>query len=628
MTDYWSLGDRGFAPFVGGTDVYTYSDSFAMIRHDHTIKVGLNFRANQMNVLTNGFQDGYFLLNGGVGIAGAPYGASFTGDNAADLLLGQVNGAIHDQTFYGAVTGRRWKMYRPYVQDDWKVSNSLTLNLGLGWALVTPITEAQDRQSNFDFLTGQYLVAGSAPIAGCGNCVHTDGAVGIKFDKTALEPRLGLAWRPFGWDKTVVRLGYAIYHDSGWSQGAQGLWQNPPYYAEIDQFNYGPSYPCPFQNATSAAPQNCGLKYGLTLPNLEPYTAPPNPDTFTGTILSQDSNFKQGMVQQFNVNIEHELPGSIVLTTGYAGSRATHILNYGLNMNLSSPTACGTIAGYTLGCPTSGGPVAAPYGPFTNVSNITDNGRARYDSLQIKAETKNSHHGIYALLGYTWSRTFDSGMPDGDGTFPGAMYWPLPGASQLDWGLSQLNLNNQFTASVIYELPFGTGKRFGSSWNHPTNAILGGWQLNVIERDTSGFPLFVVDSANGSGVNLQWNGSSLIRPDLVGNPNGPHCLPNTFFNTCAFAAPAAGELGDASRAPLSGPGYNNTDLSMVKNFAFNERFKMQFRSEFFNLFNHPNFYLGGGPTGMQDIASTGTFGVVNGTVGNPRVMQFVLRLDF
>jgi hypothetical protein len=647
MSSYFSLGDRGFAPFQGGTNVFSFSDTFKMIRGRHDISVGIGIRLNQMNVMTNGFQDGFFLLNSG-----------FTGNNAADLLVGQPFGAIHDQTFYGATTGRRWKMFRPFVQDDWRVTSNLTLNLGVAWALVTPITEAQNRQANFDWATKQFFVAGIAPFNGCTNCTRSDGNVGIQFDKTALEPRIGLAWKPFGSANTSVRAGYSIYHDSGWSQGAQGLWQNPPYLAEGDQFGFFPGGPCPFGNfAAGAAAVNCGLKYGFTQPNLQPFTAPPNPDSFTGGLLSQNRNFKQGMVQQFNLNIEHQLPGNIVLTAGYAGTRSTHILFFGLNLNINSPAACGSVSGYTLGCGPGGSFFFAPYpvaagtgdqlfNQFTNVQNITDGGRAQYDSLQIKAETKSARHGLYALLSYTWSRTFDSGMPDGDGTFPGAIYWPLPGTKRLDWSLSQLNLNDQFSASILYELPFGKGKRYGGDWGSVPNAVLGGWQVNVIERATSGFPLFVVDSNNGafagSNVNFQWNGSSLNRPNEVGDPNrggtvaaNPGCAApaqvhtlKNWFNPCAFVSAPLGELGTAARAPLSGPRFVNTDFSAFKNFRIGERTKLQFRAEFFNLFNHAQFYLGGGATGMQDISSQSSFGVVNGTVNNPRVIQLALRLDF
>ncbi|HTR64272.1 MAG TPA: hypothetical protein VMH85_00775, partial [Terriglobales bacterium] len=283
-----------------------------------------------------------------------------------------------------------------------------------------------------------------------------------------------------------------------------------------------------------------------------------------------------------------------------------------------------------------------PTSPFGVISNNNDVGAARYDSLQIKAETKSARHGLYALLGYTYSRTFDSGFADGLGTSPGATYWPLPGSNKADWGLSQLNLNNQFTASVIYDLPFGKGKHYGSSWSGAQNAILGGWQVNVIEKATSGFPLFIVDSANDSGVNFQWNGNSLNRPDQVGDPNkagavaaNPGCAAPSqihtlshWFNQCAFVAAPAGELGDASRAPMYGPRFVNTDFSAIKNFHLTESVAMQFRAEFFNLFNHAQFYLTGGSSGMQDINAGTSFGIVNQTVNNPRVVQFALRLTF
>jgi hypothetical protein len=633
MATYWSLGDRGFSPFVGGTNVYSVSDTLDMIRGKHNIRVGVGIRANQMNVLTNGFGDGFDLMFG-----------TFTGDAAADLLLGQVNGNIHDQTFEGATTGRRWKMFRPFVQDDWRITNNLTVNIGLAWALVTPITEAGGRQANFNFQTGKYLVAGNSPQASCAICIHTDGAVGIQFDKTAFEPRLGFAWKPFGSSSTAVRGGYAIFHDSAWNQGAQGLWQNPPYYAETDQFGFFPGNPCPFGNATSATPLNCGLKYGFLQPNLQPFLSQPDPATFTGTIQSQDLEFKQGMVQQYNLNIERQLPANVVLTVGYAGSHSTHILVDGINENVGSPTACGVVQGYTLGCGPGGTPFAAPFGPFTVVSANNDIGSARYDSLQVKAETKSARHGLYALLGYTWSRTFDSGFPDGLGTSPGATYWPLPGTQKLDWGLSQLNLNDQFTASVIYDLPFGKGKHYGNDWSGATNTLLGNWQINVIEKATSGFPLFVVDSSNPSGVNFMWNGSVLDRPNEVGDPNraGPvaanpgcaapariHTISN-WFNPCAFVNAPAGELGDAPRAPVSGPRFVNTDFSLIKDFVlpYREGMAVQFRAEFFNLFNHPQFFLPGAGSGMQDINSPSSFGVISQTVNNPRVIQFALKLTF
>jgi hypothetical protein len=617
MNNYWALGDRGFAPFQGGTNVFNIADSFDMIRGKHNIRVGGSVRIMQMNVETNAFQDGFFIN----------FAAS--NDATADLLIGQMGIGIHDQTFNGATTGRRWKLYRPYIQDDWRVTNDLTLNLGLAWALTTPITEAENRQANFDIASGKLFVAGNASLAGCSVCVQSGSDVGIDMDKTALEPRIGIAWKPMGSQNTAIRAGYAIFHDSSWNQGAQGLWENPPYFAE--SFNFSGAG-CPFGNATSANPANCGLER-MFLPIITPSGAFGN----VGTVQSQNRDFKQGRVQQFNLNVEHQLPGNIVMTVGYAGSRSTHILVDGLNLNIASPAACGTVSGYTLGCGYS-----TPTSPFGVIANNNDVGRARYDSLQIKGETKSAKHGVYALLGYTWSRTFDSGFADGLGTSPGATYWPLPGAEKLDWSLSQLNLNDQFTASVIYDLPFGKGKAFGSGWNGATNAILGGWEVNVIEKATTGFPLFMVDSANPSGVNFQWNGNALDRPDIVGDPNragtvaaNPTCVAparihtiQNWFNPCAFAQAAPGELGNSPRAAAYGPRFVNTDFSAIKNFPIREAVSLQFRAEFFNIFNHPQFFLGGGSSGMQDINAGTSFGVVNQTVNNPRVVQFALKLKF
>jgi len=640
MTQYFSVGDRGYAPYQGGTNVYSLSDTLDLVRGRHNIQLGAVFRAEEMNVRNNAFQDGIVFAGGDTS----------TGDNMGDLLLGTMGSfAAHDQTFLGATTGRRWKLFRPFVQDDWRVTKNLTLNLGFAWALATPETEEGNRQANFDIATLKwYVPAGSPGLAGCTACVTTDGAVGIQFDKTALEPRIGFAWKPTSSDKTSIRGGYGIVHDSAWNQGGQGLWQNPPFYAEVDVFT-----DCATPLST---PPSCGLSNGYLVapgtPSSTPVaggavlSSPINPQVYEGSIQSENRNFKQGIIQQFNLNVEQELPGNIVLTVGYGGSRSAHILVSQLNENINSPSACplgsAPVAGYTIGCGFPSFPYAAPF-QFVYTNNSI--GNARYDSMQIKAETKNTRHGLYGLVGYTWARNFDSGLTDGLGTNPGALYYPLPGYQKLDWGLSQLNLNDTFTASVLYNLPFGRGKRWGGDWNGATNAILGHWQLDLIERATSGFPLFIVDSNDVSGVLFSYNVGTLQRPNEVGDPNkagavaaNPGCAApaqihtlQNWFNPCAFEQPPAGELGTAARAPVYGPRFVNTDFSVIKDFplSFREGMNLQFRAEFFNLFNHPQFYLEGyAGTGEQDINTPSSFGVVNQTVNNARLVQFALKLNF
>jgi Carboxypeptidase regulatory-like domain len=614
---YWSLGDRGYAPFQGGTNVFSINDSFDMIRGKHDIKIGGNVRANQMNVGTEGFQDGFWVISGG-----------FSGNPVADFMQGITSLAIHDQTFPtdsqypgGPVTGRRWKIYRPYVQDDWRITKSLTLNLGLAWDLTTPISEEHWRQADLVAATGQLLIPGEPGIGP---------DAGIQMNWTAFEPRLGAAWKVFGSDKTVIRGGYAIFHDSAWSMGAQGLWQNPPFFAESDAFAGGTL--CAFATSYCATPAGGSLSpSALNISNgFEVFPTRPNPLTFTGSLNAQDTNSKLGKVQQFNVNLERQLPGQIVLTAGYAGSRGSHLLIYGNDLNTTSPSACVAGGSYTLGCLPGG----APYIPFPStypyffntIYCVCDTGKTSYDSFQLKAETKSTRYGIYALIGYTYSKTYDNGLSDGLGTNLGASYFPLPNWQKLDWALSQINLNNSFTASVIYDLPFGKGKKFGSEWNNVTNSLLGGWQVTLIEKITSGFPVPLIDSNNTSGVFFQnGNGNNYNRPDYVAgcNPTAANHSQLVWVNAACFPAAAGGQLGDASRVPATGPDFVNTDFSLIKQFALPwENMGLNFRAEFFNLFNHAQF---GMP--VNDLNAPG-FGTVNSTVNNPRLIQFGLKLTF
>jgi hypothetical protein len=645
---FWSLGDRGYSPFQGGTDIYTVEDSLDLIRGPHDIHVGIDLRANQMNVGTEAFQDGFWIPGAignfsGYATPQATFPSlSIPGSPEADFLMGLVGVAEHDQTFNGPVTGRRWKIFRPYVQDDWRVTNDLTLNLGLAWDLTSPITEAANRMANFDLVTGQLLVAGQNGVS------HS---AGVQRNWTAFEPRLGLAWKLFGSDKTALRAGYGIFHDSAWSMGAQGLWQNPPFFAESDAFGLAeqsgiPGAGCPFATSYCATVLGNTFISGASINGFPIISTPPTLATFTGTLFTQPTNFKLGKVQQYNVNVERQLPGNVVLTVGYAGSQGEHILVFGNDINTAGPTNCSV---GTIGCNANGTPFVPNYGVSNAILLFGDLGQTTYNSLQIKAETKSPKNGLYALLGYTYSRTYDNGLSDGLGSVLSAPYFPLPNWPHLDWALSQINLNNNFTASTIYNLPFGKGRRFGSNWNSATDSVLGGWQVTLIETIHSGFPDPLIDSVNQSGVSFNngGNANNYNRPNQISDPNragivpanpNPGCqklvsqgglAPDSLsdsgypFNPCAFAVPAAGFLGNANRVPVSGPGFINTDFSAIKQINLPwEGTGLSFRAEFFNLFNHPQFGLP-----VNDISAAG-FGAVNSTVNNPRLIQFGLKLTF
>ncbi len=308
--------------------------------------------------------------------------------------------------------------------------------------------------------------------------------------------------------------------------------------------------------------------FGLNVSNGFPiFTQQPDPATFAGTIQSQNLNFKQGRVQQFNLNVEQELPGSVVLTVGYAGSRSHHILVDGSNLNVSSPSACfatipdpatpgGTLPNpvfdpnYHLGC----GIPAAPFGPFTTIANINDG--VTLATILFRSRPKPRTFGTDSTSSWVTptraTSTTDSTMVLGSST--GVTYFPLPGTTRADWSLSQVQLNHNFTASVLYDLPFGKGKRFGSSWNGGLNAVLGNWQINVIEKITSGFPVFVIASNNSSGVNLTNNGNNFTRPDQICSPKADNATLSKWFNTQCFVDPQSGELGKcAPSARLTAP---------------------------------------------------------------------------
>jgi hypothetical protein len=620
---YWALGDRGYSPFQGGTNIFSFRDDLDLIRGKHEIHAGIDLRANQMNVGTEAFQDGFWI----VGLFGDFTGnGPAAGSSEADLLMGMTGLSEHDQTYDGPITGRRWKIVRPFVEDDWRILPSLTFNLGLAWDMTTPVTEEHDRMADYIPSTEALLIAGKNGVSN---------SAGINMYWGAYEPRVGATWKVLGSDKTVLRVGFGIFHDSSWNQGAQGLWQNPPNLGESDAlpatYSTGCAYSTSYCAVTlSQTPELVDYNGGpLNLSaGFQPLPTPQNVASFVGTYAYEPTNFQPGRVHQYNANVERELPGDILVTAGYAGSTGGHLTVIGNALTVNSPTNCGT-AGYTIGCLPGGAPYFYPYTPpnFNSILLYGDPGKTNYNSLQIKAETKTPKHGLYALLAYTYSRTYDNGLSDGLGSELSAPYFPLPNWQKLDWSLAQINLNHSFTGSVIYDLPFGKGRAFGSGWNPVTDTMLGGWQLTLIERVSSGFPVPLIDSFNDSGTtfNAGGNDNDYNRPNQVAgcNPYNANHGQHQWINASCFVAPPAGELGNAARVPVVGPDFVNSDFSLIKDFSLpREGMGLNFRAEFFNLFNHPQF---GSP--VSDINAPG-FGSVNSTVNNPRLIQLALKLTF
>jgi Carboxypeptidase regulatory-like domain len=576
-TGFWGLGDRGFSPFQGGTNVYQISDDFEWVHGAHTVSIGGGIRIMQMNVLGAAFPMGEFSFDNlfTAGFANGSLDAS-TGNPIASFLLGLPAGGEHDQTFFGTTTGRRWKEFRPYFEDTWRVSSSLTVNLGLAYNLTTPITEQHNRQSNFDFSTGQVLVAG----------VNTNAAAGVQFYKLGLEPRVGFAWSPGTDRKTAVRGGYAILHDAGWNLGARGLWQNPPFYG---------SYLFQSDDITPVTTLSAGF----------PLQAPPSTTNPTGSVYYESPDFRPGIIQQFNFDVQRQLPGNVVFTVGYAGTRSTHLQTLNWNLDTATPG------------PGIDPPERRPFPNLTYINGILSRGQGRYDSLQVKAE-KQTSHGLYFLLGYTYSKAFDNGLYDDLGSILGVPYFPVLTPHNADKGLANIDQTHNFTASVLYQLPFGKGRRFGGNARGLRQQLIGGWQLNLISHIASGFPLGLSTSSNNSGTAIG------NRPDRICNGMLRNATVNEFFDVACFVDPAPGQLGNSSRTPLFGPDFVNFDTSLFKSFplGFREGARLEFRTEVFNIFNHPQF---ANPGTTLDAAG---FGQITSTVNNPRLIQFALKLLF
>ncbi|HTY61611.1 MAG TPA: carboxypeptidase-like regulatory domain-containing protein [Acidobacteriota bacterium] len=585
---FWGVGDSAYTPFQGGTNIFHTRDELSLVRGSHALSIGGEVRRFQLNTMAAGFQDGLWFFDNRYTAGIIPGTSAFVTDSGspiASFLLGLPSFGMINQVFQGSTRGTRWTEFRPYVQDDWKVLPNLMINLGLAYNVTTPKVEVTNRQTNFDWDTGAFLIAGS----------NSGRTAGVHTYWGGLEPRVGFAWSSHNNANWAVRGGYAIFHDSGWNLGSQTLWQNPPF-VTAPTFSPDNLYP-----SSTYTPEQ----------GFPPRVQPTDPSQFVGSSINlQPSNAKLPMIQQFNLNIQRTLPAQILLTVSYTGSRGTHLLVANQNLNTPPPNTSGA---------------SSPYPEYGLVNCYCDRGHTRYDGLEIRAETKNPHHGIYMLLGYTYSKAFDNGLADYQGTPGGVSYFPLLGGNA-DKGLSETDLTHNFVGSLLYDLPVGKGQSFGNKMGGAANAVLGNWHINAIAHIHSGFPLFMTTAVNNSGTNLGGNSPGSNRPNRVcnGKLGGSSQSISEWFDTSCFVDPEPGTLGDASRSTLFGPDFVNFDVSLFKTVPLGvENAKMQFRAEAFNLFNHPQF----GQPGTTEGQGTG-FGVIQYTVGNPRLIQFAMKIMF
>lgn len=576
-----------FSPLTNPSNMYEIVDSLTWVKGAHTIKFGADLRRYGFTSTNSAFSRGSFNFAG-----------TYSGNGFADYLLGYPTSGTRD--FPRNLFGEEQLNHAFYVQDNYKVTRRLTLNLGLRFEYNPAFQELQDQAANFDQQTGKIIVAlykGSInlttqQVAKFGYPQYADDIITpsqanlpnkLRFDQYNWAPRIGLAFRPFDNNDTVIRAGFGVFYllQSGNNTVSYPI-INPPFI-----FDEGKS-----QTTVNGLPT-------LRVENLfQPFTT----DTQFNSplVYSYDPRAKTPYLDEWNFTIQRKLGNNMALDVGYVGSKGTHLeMIIPGNVPRIDPNDTRTYQ------------QRVPFPRFGGSSYLANQNNSTYHALQIKLQKRFSS-GLSFLASYALSKSIDgTSDPGGD-----AIQNPFDLHSMK--GVSDYDIPQRLVVSYGYELPFGRGKRFMSSAPRVVDELLGGWQAVGITSFQSGFPYTPTLGSNDPGnVNFAYD----IRPNVVGNPNVSTCTPAQCFNVGAFSVPAPFTFGDAGRNILRGPSRQNWDFSVLKNFHISESRYVQFRSEFFNVFNHTNF---NNPNSQIDTAQGGRVF----SAGDPRIIQFALKLYF
>ncbi len=571
------FGGTGTALTGGGSAVNDYQASYqpmwdlsnttTWIRGRHSFNLGANFRSwSLQRDLANDFL-GQFTFSG-----------FFTGNAVADMLLGYYSGASVFQPAGFGVAGQsgnprqfNFKYFAPYIQDDWKVSSRLTMNLGLRWDFRTIPSESNDRMGWRDLSNprGGLLVADQTLVDG--------GIVGdssyYKFadrpnprdaSKNVFAPRVGFAFRPFDDAKTVLRGGYGVFWDSFEGREIDGAADIYPY---VSRGNYS-------QTADQVTPLKTTNDLFPSFADLGPAT--PAANSFLAVSMSPDP--KNPWVQQWSLGVQREIFSNTIAEVNYIGTKGTNLL---MRRNIAQALP------YDAANPLS----VAQRKPFPNFEVYIDSdfsGSSNYRSMNAKLERHTS--SLVATAVYTWSKSTDTKSAAagiGASGFNGWQGLLDNSRPELDRGLSDFDVDHRLVGSFVYNLPFGNGEKIAGDATGLKNVLVGGWQVNGILTFQRGFPITITADDSG-GLNDSFGTN---RADLVGDPypSGFDKTTSAWFNTAAFAQPAPGSFGNIGRNTLRGPGINNMDLALFKNFETGNGTRIQFRFESFNALNHTQF---------------------------------------
>jgi len=569
---YQRLGEPGYTPTRSTTQDIQINDTLSLVHGKHWLKMGPQFRFDQFNLLQIGQPRGRVSFSGQF-TAIDPGNQQNSGNSAADMLLGDpVSAVISTVTYFG----NRQHSYGAFVQDTYKVAPNLTLDLGLRYDYATPFYEAHNKQSNFNYTTGTIIPAGTP-----GYPKHLSNA-----DKADFAPRVGFSYSPFPSRPLVLRAGYGrffIFNEIRTGDPLQTDYNWP--------FFFEPSFTG--DGFTTAL----GMTPGTGFPALDPN----NIGNLTLGVTSQDWRLHTGVYDEWNLNIEYQLPGNILITPAYVGSKGTHLQSLIDRNQIPTPSA-------------TFDQNARPYPQYGGFTSIVNRGNSTYHAFQLKAEKKASH-GLYFLSAYTFSKSIND-QPEICCNAP----WPQNSYNlPAEKGLSDFDNRQRWVTSMDYAIPVGKGQKYLNQGG-VADAVLGGWHIGGIVTFRSGFPFSPVISYDPTNTGSQ----GLMRAQQLGSGHLANPNINMWFNVSDFEDPTCNCFGNAGKNILEGPGEKSADLSIRKIFNLSERFRLEFRTEFFNAFNHPVFSQ---PDNNIDDGP-GATGVITSTVIPQRQIQFALKLEF
>lgn len=615
---YASVGDPITGPRNTYQNTFDLSGSLSAIYGRHELKFGGGYRRDQINGLQGIATNGFFVFAGIPSQAGFLYNDGFANYLSANPVVFLQGGGDFGREI-------RDRAFDAFVQDNYKVTSRLTLNLGLRYELPLPATENKNRVNLF-VPGAQSTVIPNAPPGLLYPGDHGVSAGLIPAEKTAFAPRVGFAWDPRGDAKTVVSAAYGIFYEPYYT-GQGGPLQDPisaPPYLKTEQLGWHPGFP-----------------FANPYPSPNPFSVP-FPEPMTLLVVSR--NLRLPYAQDWNLNIQRSLGSDFLFQIGYVGTTGVKLPRLiegnpaayvpGIDNNLADCSGASS-------CPISSEnnvnqrrlysecTLAQPNNCiYSSVGEIAGLSHSNYNALQTSLR-KQFAHGLLFLASYTWSHSIDDVSSF---NITGSASQPVAGENDLaqtpfnlaaERGNSMFDSRHRFVLSYEWSPPFFQHSR---KWY---GKVLSDWQLNGIFTAMSGTPFTVFDSNDVSlqGQAPEISGFSSNRPNVIGNPNSGPRTAAEWFNVSTFQQLQPDPegrfqvFGNEGRNAVLGPGYVNWDFSALKKIRLTESKELQFRGELFNFFNHTNFRLP-----VSDIESA-TFGQIQSDVG-PRVIQVALKLLF